>query len=159
MRISPVSIGGALPSLDKIGAGKLDTTSLEKTGLSFTQTMQNATAQADAKLQTSESFGAELAAADPDAATEVGIGTGSPATGSFPNSGVSFKDSIKDAVSQVNDLQKTADTFATQLATGDLEDIHKAMIAMQKAKLAFDFTVQVRNKVIEAYQEIMRMQV
>ena len=63
------------------------------------------------------------------------------------------------ALGQVNNLQQQADDMAVKLATGDVEDVHKAMIAMNKARLAFDFTLQVRNKVVEAYQEIMRMQV
>ena len=74
-------------------------------------------------------------------------------------SGVSFKGMLKDAVGEVNNLQKEADTLAVKLASGDVEDVHRAMIAMQKAKLALDLTIQVRNKVIDAYQEIMRMQV
>lgn len=73
--------------------------------------------------------------------------------------GVSFGDMVKHAASQVNKLQSQADTAAVGLATGDVEDVHRAMIAMQKAKLSLDLTIQVRNKVIEAYQEIMRMQV
>lgn len=73
--------------------------------------------------------------------------------------GVSFKEIVKDAVKEVNHLQSQADGFAVRLAAGDVEDVHQAMIAMQKAKLALDLTIQVRNKVIEAYQEIMRMQV
>jgi len=75
------------------------------------------------------------------------------------SSGVSFKEMVKDAVGEVNRLQAQADELAVKLATGDVEDVHRAMIAMQKAKLALDLTIQVRNKVIEAYQEIMRMQV
>ena len=74
-------------------------------------------------------------------------------------SGVSFKGMLKDAVGEVNNLQKEADTLAIKLASGDVEDVHRAMIAMQKAKLALDLTIQVRNKVIDAYTEIMRMQV
>lgn len=70
-----------------------------------------------------------------------------------------FTEAIKKAVSEVNNLSNEADKLAVSLASGDVEDVHKAMIAMQKAKLALDFTIQVRNKVIEAYQEIMRMQV
>ena len=76
-----------------------------------------------------------------------------------PASGASFKELVKDAVSEVNKLQTQADQSAVKLATGELEDVHRAMIDMQKAKLALDLTIQVRNKVIEAYQEIMRMQV
>jgi flagellar hook-basal body complex protein FliE len=75
------------------------------------------------------------------------------------SSGVSFKGMLKDAVGEVNNLQGEADTLAVKLASGDMEDVHRAMIAMQKAKLALDLTIQVRNKVIDAYQEIMRMQV
>lgn len=73
--------------------------------------------------------------------------------------GAQFKDAVKKAISDVNHLQNQADDMAVKFATGDAEDVHQAMIAMQKAKLALDFTIQVRNKVIEAYQEIMRMQV
>ena len=73
--------------------------------------------------------------------------------------GTGFKDAVKKAVTEVNRLQNQADDLAVKLATGDVEDVHEAMIAMQKAKLALEFTIQVRNKVVEAYQEIMRMQV
>ena len=73
--------------------------------------------------------------------------------------GTGFKNAVKKAVAEVNSLQHQADDMAVKLAAGDVEDVHKAMIAMQKAKLALDFTIQVRNKVVEAYQEIMRMQV
>ncbi len=76
-----------------------------------------------------------------------------------PAGGVSFKESIKDAIGKVNDLQNQADNMAGKLASGDLEDVHQAILAMNKAKTAFDFTLAVRNKVIEAYQEIMRTQV
>ena len=73
--------------------------------------------------------------------------------------GGSFGETIKNALSDVNELQTEADQMANMLATGDAVEIHQAMIAMQKATTALQFTVQVRNKVIEAYQEIMRMQV
>ncbi|MCL6518668.1 MAG: flagellar hook-basal body complex protein FliE [Armatimonadetes bacterium] len=71
----------------------------------------------------------------------------------------SFGQSIRDAISEVNRLQTEADQLAKKLAVGDAVEIHQAMIAMQKASTALQFTVQVRNKIIEAYQEIMRMQV
>ncbi|MHB9037037.1 MAG: flagellar hook-basal body complex protein FliE [Armatimonadota bacterium] len=76
-----------------------------------------------------------------------------------PSGGVSMSGMLKKGIKEVNSLQCQADDMAVKLASGELEDVHKAMIAMQKAKLSFEFTVQVRNKVIEAYQEIMRMQV
>lgn len=71
----------------------------------------------------------------------------------------SFGATLQGAVREVNGLQVQADKVAAKLATGNIEDVHQAMIAMQKASLAMQFTVQVRNKVIEAYQEIMRTQV
>lgn len=86
--------------------------------------------------------------------------TGSSATeGAKGPAGADFKDAVKKAIGEVNKMQNQADQATVNLATGNVEDVHKAMIEMQKAKLALDFTIQVRNKVIEAYQEIMRMQV
>lgn len=82
-----------------------------------------------------------------------------PVKDTAPAQGSSFGESIKKAVSDVNDLQKTADTMANKLAAGDAVEVHQAMIAMQKASMALNFTIQVRNKVVEAYQEVMRMQV
>ena len=73
--------------------------------------------------------------------------------------GISFSDTVKKAIGSVNNLQTEADDMAKKLATGELEDVHQAVLAMNKAKLAFDFTLAVRNKVVEAYQEIMRMAV
>ena len=70
-----------------------------------------------------------------------------------------FGDTIKKSIAHVNDLQTQADQAAIKVATGDPIEIHQAMIAMSKASTALQFTVQVRNKVIEAYQEISRMQV
>ena len=58
----------------------------------------------------------------------------------------------------MNQLQLEADAAAERVSTGQVEDLHTAVIAMQRASLALDLTVQVRNKAIEAYQEIMRMQ-
>ena len=89
------------------------------------------------------------------------IGSGSDNTASVrPENGIdSFKDVVKKAVSEVNSLQNQGDQMAMKIAKGDTEDVHQAMMAMNKAKLALDLTIQVRSKVVEAYQEIMRMQV
>lgn len=70
-----------------------------------------------------------------------------------------FQSAMKKAIGGVNDLQSNADNMAVKMAQGDIEDVHQAMLAMNKAKLALDLTITVRNKVVEAYQEIMRMQV
>jgi len=71
----------------------------------------------------------------------------------------SFAATLKDAVGQVNALQKESDHKMQELATGKTQNIHETMIAAEKADIALRLMVQVRNKMIEAYQEIMRMQV
>ncbi len=71
----------------------------------------------------------------------------------------SFGDTLKDAVNSVNQLQQTADRKMEDLATGKAKSIPDVMIAAEKADIALILMLQVRNKVIEAYQEIMRMQV
>lgn len=70
-----------------------------------------------------------------------------------------FAATLKNALSEVNKLQIQADDAAKNLAMGQAEDIHQVMIAVEQAKLAMQLTVQVRNKVVEAYQEISRMQI
>lgn len=73
--------------------------------------------------------------------------------------GTRFGDMLKDAISSVNDLQKTSDMEIRNIMTGESEDLHTAVIAMQKADLSFQMMMQVRNKIVTAYQEVMRMQV
>jgi flagellar hook-basal body complex protein FliE len=75
------------------------------------------------------------------------------------SSGGSFADVLNNAVGEVNRLQAQADRLAEQLASGEIKDVHQVMVAMERASLALQLTVQVRNKVIEAYQEMMRTQV
>lgn len=70
-----------------------------------------------------------------------------------------FADSLKEAVNQVNVAQKDSDVKMQELATGKTQNIHETMIAAEKADIALRMMVQVRNKMIEAYQEIMKMQV
>lgn len=74
-------------------------------------------------------------------------------------SSVSFKDLLADALNQVGAKQQAADAAVTQLATGQGVAIDEVMIAMQKADLALQMTVQIRNKLVDAYQDITRMQI
>jgi flagellar hook-basal body complex protein FliE len=85
--------------------------------------------------------------------------TSSAAEPSARAAGKSFGQVLEQTVDQVNALQTEADKLAQDLAAGKLEDLHTVMVAMSKASLALEFTIQVRNKVIEAYQELMRTQV
>lgn len=82
-----------------------------------------------------------------------------PDLGSGSVAGESFADSLKQAVHTVDSLQKDADIKMQELATGKSQNIHETMIAAEKADIALKLMVQVRNKIIDAYQEIMRMQV
>ncbi|WP_369018097.1 flagellar hook-basal body complex protein FliE [Thermatribacter velox] len=71
----------------------------------------------------------------------------------------SFSELVGGFLEGVNALQKEADQAIQDVVLGKEENLHQAMIALEKANLALELTVQVRNKVVEAYQEIMRMQV
>lgn len=73
--------------------------------------------------------------------------------------GKTFADTLKEAIGQVNELQKTSDIKAQELVTGKTDDVAGVMLATEKADIALRTMVQVRNKIIDAYQEIMRMQV
>jgi len=74
-------------------------------------------------------------------------------------SGTSFGEILKDAISTVNELQKQSDQEIQKLMTGESQDLHTTVIAMQKADLSFQMMMQVRNKIVQAYQQIMNMQV
>jgi len=65
---------------------------------------------------------------------------------------------FSELVSKVNDLQTQSDQAIQGLASGENKNLHEVMISMEKASVSFLFMSQVRNKAIEAYQEVMRMQ-
>ncbi|OUR97449.1 flagellar hook-basal body complex protein FliE [Halobacteriovorax marinus] len=71
----------------------------------------------------------------------------------------SFGDMLASSVSQVNNLQKDANTAIQKLVTGESKNLHETMLAVEKADIAFKSMNQIRTKVIDAYKEIMRMQV
>jgi flagellar hook-basal body complex protein FliE len=71
----------------------------------------------------------------------------------------SFASVLKESIEQVNNSQNEADNMTTKLINGENVDLHQVMIAQQKANITLQATLEVRNKVIEAYQEMMRMQV
>jgi len=73
--------------------------------------------------------------------------------------GASFGEMLKNAISTVNELQKQSDKEIQKLMTGEAEDLHTTLIAVEKADLSFQMMMQVRNKIVQAYEEIMRMQV
>lgn len=71
----------------------------------------------------------------------------------------SFSDIIKDKIREINKLQIDADTAIARVELSDSGSIHEAMIALEEASISFRAMMQVRNKILEAYQEVMRMQV
>ena len=71
----------------------------------------------------------------------------------------SFGEYLGDALKTTNNLQKNADRMNAALAAGQVEDVSQVVIASEKADIAMQLTLQVRNRVVDAYQEIMRMQV
>lgn len=84
----------------------------------------------------------------PDA-TQAAQATGGPAG--------SFTDSLKGALDTVNATQQNASTMSAAYEKGEVVDVAKVMLARQEAGVAFEATLQVRNKLLNAYQDIMRM--
>lgn len=70
-----------------------------------------------------------------------------------------FANILKNSIANMNNVEALADQKTTDLINGDIEDLHEVMIAAQKASITIETTVQVQKKVIDAYNEIMRMQV
>lgn len=70
-----------------------------------------------------------------------------------------FPDMLKRALEEVNRLQSDTGDKVQDLVTGQTDNLHGVMIAVEEAGIAFQLTMQVRNKIIQAYDEIMRMQI
>lgn len=71
----------------------------------------------------------------------------------------SFASVLKESINKVNETQLQSDILTDKLARGENVDLHQVMIAGQKASITMQAALEIRNKVIEAYQETMRMQV
>ncbi|HOD76235.1 MAG TPA: flagellar hook-basal body complex protein FliE [Syntrophorhabdaceae bacterium] len=71
----------------------------------------------------------------------------------------SFGDVLKDSIKKVVELEKEADNEVEKLVKMENTDVQTTMIAIEKADLSFQMMMQIRNKIISAYEEIMRMQV
>ncbi len=70
-----------------------------------------------------------------------------------------FASLFREAVERVEGLRRSADESTVKLLTGESEEVHQTVLVVQRAELAFELFLEVRNKVVQAYQEIMRMQV
>lgn len=79
--------------------------------------------------------------------------------GATPANGSDFGQAVARGIEQVSNAEKAADAVALDVATGGPSGIHDLQAATAKASLSVDLLVQVRNRAVEAYQEIMRIQV
>lgn len=82
-----------------------------------------------------------------------GVETAKKTTGS------SFGEMLAGAIDEVGKAQQQADQAVEKLQTGEARNIHEVMIALEKASISTRLMVQMRNKIVEAYQEVMRMQI
>ena len=73
------------------------------------------------------------------------------------NVDVPFKDLLKQSILEVNAMKNEADNLQQKLATGEIQDVGQVVNAVEKADLAFKLLMQVRNKLTDAYQEVLRM--
>ncbi len=81
-----------------------------------------------------------------------------PQAGKNTKDVVSFGDRVKEILGEVNNLQLDAGEIAEKFARGEIEDIHDVMIAAEKASVGLELVLEVRNKLIDAYREISRIQ-
>ena len=76
-----------------------------------------------------------------------------------PTTGVEFKQFLLDKLNKVNTMQQDAGKAVTDLVMGNQQDITQVMTAVEKADVAFQTLMSVRNKLVESYQEILRMRI
>jgi len=90
--------------------------------------------------------------------TDVTATTGTTGTGAAGATGDGFASSMTNAVDGLQELQDTSKTLALKAVTGNLNDIHDATIASTRAQVTLELVAAVRNKGVDAFNEIMRMQ-
>jgi flagellar hook-basal body complex protein FliE len=81
-----------------------------------------------------------------------GIGKATPA-------GAGFGQLVSDGLSQVNEQLGAAQVDLQRLATGDVQNLHQVMMNLEETRLSFQLLMQVRNRLLEAYQDVMKMQI
>ncbi|HTR27126.1 MAG TPA: flagellar hook-basal body complex protein FliE [Terriglobales bacterium] len=69
-----------------------------------------------------------------------------------------FGETLRNAIHSVDQLNQTSDSQVSELLKGDRQDIHNVMIAVEKADVSFQLMMQVRNKILNAYQEVSKLQ-
>ncbi len=70
-----------------------------------------------------------------------------------------FRDFLQNSLEKVSQAELISNAYDRMIATGEIDNLHEAMIASQKAEITLNFALQVRKSVLDAYQELMRLQV
>jgi flagellar hook-basal body complex protein FliE len=91
--------------------------------------------------------------------TDMSVGTTTATTSAQPTGGADFASVLASSMDSLQSTQSKADGLAVQAATGDLKDVHDYMIASNEASLATQMVVTIKNKAVDAFNEIMRMPV
>jgi flagellar hook-basal body complex protein FliE len=73
-------------------------------------------------------------------------------------SGANFADSLKSALNEVNEMQKSSEEAMADIATGQVKDLHQAALAIDKAEISMKLMLEIRNKALNAYKELGRTQ-
>ncbi len=81
-----------------------------------------------------------------------------PSLGSSSGAGEGFRSALRDAIGRVEQSQQATQTSIDRFLSGEDQEVHKVALAVEQTQMAFDLFLQVRNKVISAYQEVMKMQ-
>jgi flagellar hook-basal body complex protein FliE len=82
----------------------------------------------------------------------------SPTAPSSPGTQGGFGDTLKNAISRVDELSDNSNHQVAELVQGNRQDVHNVMIAVEKADIAFQLMMQVRNKIVNAYEEVSKLQ-
>ncbi|HLK11882.1 MAG TPA: flagellar hook-basal body complex protein FliE [Candidatus Binatia bacterium] len=82
-----------------------------------------------------------------------------PAAGGAAPKKTTFGEVLKDSLAQVNHLQNEADRAIATLGSGKQTTLHDTMLALEKADLSFRLMMQVRNRIVQAYQDVLHMQI
>lgn len=78
---------------------------------------------------------------------------------SIKKENLKFSNLLEESLDKVNQLQREKEEYKNLLITGEVDNLHDITIAAEKANIALQLTLSVRNKIVEAYKEIMRMQI
>jgi flagellar hook-basal body complex protein FliE len=86
-----------------------------------------------------------------------GLAAPSPSAAAKPADGPSFKQTLGSFLNDVDMLQTKADVSIQKMAAGEINDVHQVMESVEEANTAFNMMMEIRNKVMDAYQEVMRI--